>query len=59
MKMKKAAAAPEARTSGTRRAEALRARCNQLSDSERRVLMDQAMQLFYGSKVRPAGAHRR
>jgi hypothetical protein len=59
MKTKKAKPATEAKTPGTRRAEKVRSRCNRLSDSERRALMDQAMQLFYGANVRAAGAHRR
>lgn len=59
MKTKKVRPPAETKTPGTRRAEVLRARCNRLSDPERRALMDEAMQLFYGTNIRPAGAPRR
>lgn len=59
MKTKKASSSAELKTAASRRAEQLRTRCNQLSDSERRELMDEGMRQFYGTEVRPARAHRR
>ena len=46
MKTKKASSAAELKTVASRRAEQLRTRCNLLSDSERRELMDEGVRLF-------------
>jgi hypothetical protein len=46
------------KTPGTIRAEAIRARCNKLTDAERRKLRDEAMRLYYETEPRTAGAHR-
>jgi hypothetical protein len=46
------------KTPGTLQAEALRARCNKLSEAERRKLRDVAMRLYYGAEPKLAGAGR-
>ncbi|MBI3417026.1 MAG: hypothetical protein HY043_17175 [Verrucomicrobia bacterium] len=46
------------KTPGTLQAEALRARCNTLTEAERRKLRDEAARLFYGSEPKAASARR-
>ena len=47
------------KTSGTLQAAQLRARCNKLTEAQRRELRDEAVRLYYGCEPKPAGAHRR
>jgi len=56
--MKRGKPAASKKTLGTLQAEALRARCNKLSEAERRELRDEAMRLYIGTEPRLAGAHR-
>jgi hypothetical protein len=57
MKTNKSAA--QKKTPGTIRAAAIRARCNKLTEAERRKLRDEAMRLYYECEPEPAGARRR
>ena len=56
--MKRGKPAASKKTSGTLRAEALRARCNKLSEAERRELRDEAMRLYIATEPRPIDARR-
>ena len=47
------------KTPGTVQAARLRARCNKLTEAQRRELRDEAMRLYYGCEPKPTGAHRR
>jgi hypothetical protein len=57
--MKNGKATREKATPGTARAAEIRARCNKLSEAQRRQLRDEAMRLYYGSDPKPTNAHRR
>ena len=57
--MKTAKPIVEKKTPGTIQAEEIRARCNKLTEAERRKLRDQAMRLYYGCEPKPAGVGRR
>ena len=56
--MKTAKLAAQKKTPGTIQAEAIRARCNKLTEAERRKLRDEAMRLYYGCEPKPASSHR-
>lgn len=56
--MKRAKPVAPKKTAGTLQAEALRARCNRLTEAERRKLRDEAMRLYIGTEPRLAGARR-
>ena len=56
--VKTAKPAPQKKTPGTIRGEAVRDRCNKLTEAERRKLRDEAMRLYYESDTRTAGSHR-
>ena len=49
----------EKATPGTAQAAEIRARCNKLTEAQRRKLRDEAMRLYYGSDLKPEDAHRR
>jgi hypothetical protein len=51
--------AGQKKTPGTVRAAEIRARCNKLSEAERRKLRDEAMRLFYECEPEQTAAHRR
>ncbi len=56
--MKTAKLAAEKNTPGTVQGAKLRARCNKLSEAERRKLRDEAMKLYYGCERNASGSHR-
>jgi hypothetical protein len=56
---KPVANATEKKTPGTIMGEKIRARANNLSDTEREALMGDAMRIVYGSQGDAARAHRR
>jgi hypothetical protein len=47
------------KTPGTLQAAGLRARCNKLTEAERRELRDEAMRLYYECEQKPTATHRR
>jgi hypothetical protein len=55
--MKNGKVAGEKQTPGTVQAAELRARCNKLTEAQRRRLRDQAMRLYYGADTKAADAH--
>ena len=55
---KPVATATEKKTPGTIMGEKIRARANNLSDTERETLMGDAMRIIYGSQGDAARAHR-
>jgi len=57
--MKNGKVAGEKQTPGTVQAAEIRARCNKLTEAQRRQLRDQSMRLYYGSDPKTADAHRR
>ena len=57
--MKSSKPAAEKKTPGTIQAQELRARCNKLTEAERRKLRDEAMRLYYGCEPKPASVGRR
>ena len=56
---KPVATATEKKTPGTIMGEKIRARANNLSDTEREALMGDAMRIIYGSQGDAARTHRR
>ena len=58
-KIKKEKPADSTPTPGTIMGEKIRARANNLSDTEREALMGDAMRIVYGSQGDAARAHRR
>jgi hypothetical protein len=59
MVMKNGKVAGEKQTAGTVQAAEIRARCNKLTEAQRRHLRDQAMRLYYASDPKAEDAHRR
>ena len=57
-KPKKAKSSGDAATPGTVLAAKILARANKLTDTEREVLMGDAMRIIYGSEAEAARAHR-
>jgi hypothetical protein len=57
--MKNGKLAGEKQTPGTVQAAEIRARCNKLTEAQRRQLRHEAMRLYYGSDPKAADAHRR
>jgi hypothetical protein len=59
MVMKNGKVDSEKQTPGTAQAAEIRARCNKLTEAQRRQLRDEARRLYYGTDPKPADAHRR
>jgi hypothetical protein len=57
--MKNGKVAGEKTTPGTAQAAEIRARCNKLTEAQRRHLRDEAMRLYYESEPKTMDAHRR
>jgi hypothetical protein len=57
--MKNGKMAGEKQTPGTVQAAEIRARCNKLTEAQRRQLRDQAMRIYYESDSKAVDAHRR